>query len=602
MRTQPWWAALSSLLLLLTAAQSSAQSTDSSGGDPRGGQVVDEGQVRLGEDAFGASPAASIRGQSPYGAPPYGAPPYGAPYQYQRQPVDPALLWPPGTPQTFHPFPQISPYQQANIASDTHYRDNGLWFRELIFKNRQYYFSAEYLITYFREPGNALVGSTPVMTDDFGRPMGVILNSHGLGAPADMGLTQPPLPNRVDVGPGALPYVFLFDSPGDATPQATADTALFPVRSLRELDGPIDTDGIRLRWGWDSDDGSGLMLSGWWGFKAEERFKKGFDSINGIPVDQTFILANTPANGFAPLFPRNGALSLDSPISIPGTFGVGYTGSAQKFDLLYELKYETQAGGASLDFYHTPWFKRDWITFRPVVGARYLYIDESFNFRGIDSGFHYTVDAPSVGGGGGGGGGGGAGQTTGFTWRPDGSTVHQPVINGLPRDLFFEAYLNSESKSHLAGPQVGFRYDFGEGDGFRIWGQSVGAVLANHERVRVQGNNIGNPFELLFLADIDMLAEDTSFDDTESHTHASPMFEQSIFAEMDVLKYIPLVKDCHIFDDSILRIGYTYTVVGNVARPGDAVSWRGYPDFPSVSVEYKTWSTHNWSFAVERRY
>jgi hypothetical protein len=106
----------------------------------------------------------------------------------------------------------------------------------------------------------------------------------------------------------------------------------------------------------------------------------------------------------------------------------------------------------------------------------------------------------------------------------------------------------------------------------------------------------------LFIANIDMLNQDTTFADEENHTHASPMFEQSIFAEMDLLKYVPIIKHCSLFDGATFRVGYTYTVVGNVARPGDSVSWRGFPDFPSVSVSPKTWSTDNWSFAFDWRY
>jgi hypothetical protein len=608
MRMHSWLAALSSLLLLLAPGPGSAQSIGpSSADDPFVG--IEEGRVHLSSTTNVAEEVADVRAQSPMGF----APPSAN--------NNPAALWPPNTPMSYHPYPQISPYYQPNVARDTTYFD-GVWFREILHRQRDYFFTAEYLVTRFRDPGNAYVGANPIPLRAWDRsPAGVFIDNYGLGGPANFGPTPIDTEQRVLVGPGAIPYPAVFLTSGAATRTFLFEEAISPVRRLDVFDSPLKTDGLRLRWGFTNEDESGMMLSGWWGIAAQERFLMGTDNWNGIPITQDLILDNTPTGGFAPIFPRNGALTVDlAPgfaIGIAGGQGTGtsfgFTGIAQKFDVLYQLDVETTAGGASLNVYHEPLFNSRWVRVRPTLGARYLYVDERFFFRGIDSGLNYTVDAPTFGGA---GAGGGAAQV--FTFRPTGATVHIPIVNNIAVPLFFEASLTSQVDSHLAGPETGIRYDFGGGKHFGIWGQSTFALLANHERVKIHGRNIGEALNHLLVtgenftnstrfdpvtnAFVPDPSIDTRFEDIETHTHASPMFEQSIFAEADVLKFVPIINKCEWFEDAKFRVGYTYTVVGRMARPGSSIDWNGFPDFPEARIDYKTWSTHNWSFAVDWQY
>jgi hypothetical protein len=356
-----------------------------------------------------------------------------------------------------------------------------------------------------------------------------------------------------------------------------------------------------------NEDGSGLMLTGWFGTEGHDRFKLGWDAFNGVAVDQAFILANAPVGGDAFVFPRNGSLPLltrddflnsgANPLTELTT--LGYTGISTKFDVLFQYDIDAFATGGALHLYHEPVYKRKWVTVRPTFGARYQYLDERFGFRGIDSGFGYNTSNLIVAGG-------GAGQQAAPTYRPTAAEIF-PVTDTLGNSFFFEANLESKTFSHMAGPEAGFRYDFGQGEHFSIWGQSTIALLANHEKIQLTGRNIGDPVNY-FLVTGDNYTDpasgiDTRFSKEESHTHASPMFEQAVYIDMDVFRFVPILNKLHVLESARFRTGYTYTVIGEVARPAELIEWRAFPDLPGIrSDQRKTWSTHNWSFAVDWRF
>ncbi|MGE4000167.1 MAG: hypothetical protein AB7I48_08120 [Planctomycetaceae bacterium] len=636
MRIHPWLAALSSVLMLLAAGESSAQSNGSSAREVSFGAAV-AGQDQWAPDG-NFSGKLDIRGQS--GPPGYG-PGYGGGYGGGFQPAyssnNPADFWPQNTPPDFRPYPDISPYYQPNVARDMTYNDRGLWFRELLFRNRDYYFTLEYTHTDYATPGNSNIGADTVPVNRIDNSLlGLPIYNYNLGGPANFGpvngTTLDQL-QRVTVGPGVIPFPAIFLTSGDATRTLIDGGFAFPVNTLSVIDA-IQGDGIRSRWGYDNEDGTGLMVTGWYGGLGQERFQRGVDNWRGIPITQDLILGNTPSSGFAPIFPRNGVLPLEfsegfgtglaNDQGVPGsTFG--FTGISQKFDVLYQVDVETRAFGATLNAYHEPIFKRNWVSVRPTYGARYIYVDDRFNFRGIDSGLNYTVDDDAGTGGGGGGGGGGAGggggggaggagggQGSAPTFRPDGGSVHIPLDpNGNPIPLFFEATLNSEVDSHMAGPEVGFRYDFGQSKNFAIWGQSTIALLANSERVKLTGDKIGDPLDV-FLTTFNATtgtgvnftdpAVDATFADTDTHTHASPMFEQSIFVEANLLKYVPVINKVHFLEQAQFQAGYTYTIVGNMARAAESTQWVGFPDNPFINIDYRTWHMQNWSLGLNWNY
>ncbi|MEZ6054438.1 MAG: hypothetical protein R3C02_24130 [Planctomycetaceae bacterium] len=426
---------------------------------------------------------------------------------------------------------------------------------------------------------------------------------------------------RVVVGPGIIPYALLPNEDASDATYAT-DAGLFPYRDMT-IFGAINAQGIRSRWGFMDETGYGMMLTGFWGGHGKDVIAFGYTDWNGIPITQDLILANSGtattggAGGGAGGATAGGGTSA---VPVSGLFGsvplefaegfiprvdgeglYGFTGTSQKYDTFYSIATETSALGANLNLYHEPLYKRKWVTVRPTYGARYLYIDDRFRFRGIDSGLSYTITGATTGGAGGAGGGnqGGGAGASGSTFRPASATI--PVdADGLVVDLFLDSNLNSNVDSHMAGPEAGIRYDFGTSKNFSIWGQSTFGLLANHEQVRISGENIGDPIAFLLISDTNFLDPDidTRFDNQESHTHASPLFEQSIFVEANVLKYVPIINKFHLLEQAQFQAGYTLTVVGNVARAGDSIRWKAFPDTPHPEIDYQTWSMQNWSLAV----
>lgn len=613
MRIHPWLAALSSACLLMAAGESSARAQQPAGAVYEPGRFAEavEGRVRLTSAATDAQPASQVRSQSP-----------GAGFQPAYATQNPGVLWPPGAPpQTFHPYPQISPYYPPNVSRDSTYNRDGLWFREMLHRDRDYFMTLEYLLVRNRNPGNATVGAepAPVLIVNPSTPgggggggaggvvagglIGVPISNYGLGGPAQFGIFTGGTFQRVSVGPGVFPFPFVFESTAQVTRNSVLDETLFPIRTLGHFENHFKSDGMRARWGYFNEDDSGLMLTGWFGTEGKDRFQHGHDAYHGIIVDQDFILNNSPTGGAGFVFPRNGALPLTTRNDFLDTgldplselTALGFTGITTKFDVLYQMDVTSFAAGGALHWYHEPIYKRKWVTVRPTIGARYQYVDERFAFRGIDSGFGYTLDFGSAGAG-------GAGNQV-PTFRPDADSLF-PVLDDAGNGFFFEANLNSQIDSHMAGPEAGIRYDFGSGKHFGIWGQSTFALLANHERINITGRNIGDPVNY-WLVTGDNFADptdgiDTNFKTTETHTHASPMFEQSVFFDMDVFRYIPYLNKMHMLANARFRTGYTYTVIGSVARPGHVIDWRAFPDLPTIDGDdRKTWHTHNWSFAVD---
>jgi len=613
MRIHPWLAAISSLCLLIAAGEHSARAQQATQAVFESGKFDDavEGRVSLKSTSTSTDPVSQLRGQSP------------GPMAFNpaQPPTNPAAMWPQGAPpQSFHPYPQISPYHPANVAMDTTYNRKGLWFREMLHRNRDYFMTLEYLLIDYGKPANTWIGADPApfFTNDpsagaaggagttvSGSLVGVTVDNMGLAGPALFGFGDSTGLQRVTIGPGVYPFPFIFPGPDQTARQALVDENLFPIHTLNNSwfkDGS-QTDGMRARWGYFDEDGSGLMLTGWFGTESSGLFRSGRASYNGVDVTQAFIFANAPPGGSALVFPRNGALPLlvrDDFMNtgldpIPELVTLGFSGMAQKFDVLFEYDFTQFAAGGALHWYHEPIYKRKWVTVRPTIGARYQYLDERFRFRGIDSGLGYDV-TQLVGGGGAGGNQGAP------TYRPSDTDIFA-VVDDVGNGFFFEANLRSEIDSHMAGPEAGIRYDFGNSKHFSIWGQSTVALLANHQRMSLTGQNIGDPINY-FLVTGDNWADptdgiDTQFKDEKTHTSASPMFEQSVFLDIDIFKYVPILKNMHVLEDARFRTGYTYTVIGGVNRPADVIVWNSFPDTPNIRTDRKTWDMHNWSFAVD---
>ena len=512
-----------------------------------------------------------------------GGPGYGQPmFQPAYGTNDPGVLYPQGVPQGYQPYPAISPY--GNVGFDQTFRDNdGLWFQRILNTDREFFGSMGVTHNSTRSPGNQHLGSEFIPYDVVSRSLqGFTIPTYGqggTGAAAGGGNAVAGIPTSlVILDRRVIPYVPT--SAGVFTGRLVND--MFPIRDLSAL-GDFRSGGIDGQWGFFNEDGTGMAVSGFWTGHGQQSFQMGFDSINGIPITQDII---TELNGRI-LFTRNGAIPLDWGFqNLDGVYnGLGNVGMT-KYDLLFSYGVSTSTVGTDTNFYMTPIIQREALKVRPLIGGRYMHINEQFRFRGIDSGFDYTVTAQA----------GGGNNATANTWRPTAGSLVAVYDQ-------YEARLQNNVDTNLAGPQVGLRYDLGDGDEFRLWGQTIVGLMANQESYHLSGNNIGDQMGLIaFSNGLDMLATDARFNNTRTVNHVSPLFEQTFMAEMQILDMIPLVRKLPGIDNTVFRMGYTFTVVGEVARAGESIDWRGFPDFPGIRPGREAWWTSRWSFGVEKRF
>ncbi len=505
---------------------------------------------------------------------------------------DPGMLYPQGVPQGYQPYPAISPYGMGNVAWDQTFRDDdGLWFRRILNTDRQFFGSLGATHNKTRNPGSKHLGSAFIPYDNLSNSLqGFIIPTYNQGGNvgtttggANTVVTGVPA-SRVILDRRVLPYPALV--PGTVA-TFEINNALFPIRDLNAFSDYSST-GIEGQWGFFNEDGTGMAWGGFWSGQDKQAFQMGQDNINGIPITQDFI---TEVDGVV-LFTRNGAIPLDWGFQ---NLDVTYNGLANlgtvKYDLLFAYDTKTWSIGTDANFYMTPMIQRDALTVRPLIGGRYLHINDQFHFRGIDSGFGYDITTQTGGGQGGGGQG-----TQSNTFRPDAGSLQ------VNYDLY-EATLNNSVNTSLAGPQVGLRYDLGDGDEFKLWGQSILGLMANREDYQQSGNNLGDQQGLLLFSNgLDMLATDARFSSKRTLGHVSPLFEQTFMAEMQILDMIPVVRKMPYIENTVFRCGYTVTVVGEVARAGESIDWRGFPQFPSIRPGRDTWWTSRWTFGVEKRF
>ena len=505
-----------------------------------------------------------------------GGPGYGPPtFQPEYGTNDPGVLYPQGVPEGYQPYPAISPYGMGNVAWDQTFRDDdGLWFRRLMNTERQFFGSIDATYNTIKNPGSRHLGSDYIPLDPVTNGVqGFPIPTYNQGAVPGAGGSS--LPGSIaSIDTRVIPYPFL--DPATSPPNAIIDNHRFPIRGLDAF-GRYNSTGIAGRWGFFNENGSGMAINGFWTGSDQQDFTMGYDNINGVPITQEIILSQ----GGRLLYSRNGAIPLDWGYQLIGN-GVGNLGTS-KYDLLFHYDVKSSAIGTDTNFYMTPLVHRDAFKLRTLIGARYLQIDEQFSFRGIDSGFGYELVI---------------GAGTGLlpaTYRPD------PASLQINYDLY-EATLTNSVQTHLAGPQVGLRYDFGEGDGFKVWGQSIAGLMANQETYHQSGNNIGDEQGLLLFSTVDMLATDARFSSSRTVSHVSPLFEQTVMAEMKILEMIPIVRKLPGIDNTVFRLGYTATVVGGVARAGESIDWRGFPGFPSIKPSRDTWWMSQWNFGIEKRF
>lgn len=631
MRVQHWITpALGLMLALANGRDASAQYLEDPYGSP-------------GSASASVHPAAHAIGHYDNGLPPaYDQPWVGADAYGGYPPAyTPVAAYPfdggNGYGPSVQPWPMISPYDHA---FSEHTNQGGLWQQATAGFGKKWYFRSEYLSTRTKKP-EGIVGDTStqsyfsqVFPDEFS-----LIPGQGGGGD--------------DGG----------DGEGGSDNASLADVNFYnrhDLHSMRDIFG----DGGRFSGGFWNEDGSGWGLGFWFTGDHDEVFDardhntrvqyelRELIEIINLPTGQFGIVTNI---GQAEVFDILEANLLNLR-GLPVNDGTE-AGIVIPYDIYFQVTTRSQSLGANVSHYWTPFFQRRNIKVRPVAGARYLMIDEGFNFVGVDSGLLYGGDGETptrdlkmqsvlngidddddgivdnagynegLGNEGGddGGGGGGGGDT---------ETVLFARAGNNPFNLT-KSFVDVDTLSHLVGPEFGLSYDLG-GDKFRLSGETKFGLMVNNERIELRGDNIGSITRSAFEGvEVVLPGEETedgggggegeeeddtfiendpgllpptaenphpnAFADRESHTHFSPLFEQSIFADINIFGYVPVLKDIHILEEAKFRFGYTFIWANEIVTTNQSVVWDGKPTaglFPHIKLKRETWWTSNYSFGV----
>ncbi len=153
---------------------------------------------------------------------------------------DPSVLYPPGTPPGFAPYPAISPYNMGNVAQDMTYNKGGTWFRDILHKRRDYYFGVSALSTMTRGPGTRRSALKPCPSIPTHSAPGLYPAQLWSGALSDgrrrgtgaAAVTSTTPASRVFISDNVNPFPYLRPST-TGTPTQTLDSRIFPVRSTK---------------------------------------------------------------------------------------------------------------------------------------------------------------------------------------------------------------------------------------------------------------------------------------------------------------------------------------------------------------------------------
>ena len=506
-------------------------------------------------------------------------------------------------------FPQMSPFEK--MFQQHRVDDNGLWSYRSSNHGKKYFFSAEALFAKYRNPGSAKFGND-----------------------------------------GSISYFGMIeDELEDATDEEFATTAQalnYFNHVTYDVIPNLFAPGTRLRWGWTNDDESGFEFTGWWLASADSEWSAITNSTHKPnPNNQAImdILLSPPnyidptGTGVVSTIPGVTTAEINTILqnelmnlaSLPLDDG-SLNGVSVPYDLDFRIKVVSQAWGTNATWMSTPMIDKKSLKVRSLAGVRYMKVKEGFGFIGRDSGLLYSdatnitgirpdlklfshptgsdenedgiidnagvVEDDDAGGG--------TGTATAFFVAPVNPVTDQAVQP-------YTTVVDSSVDTNLAGPEIGIQFDLG-GDTFKIWGQTKLGIMANQEKIELSGDNVGmgiraDPDNLdRPKALIDPTATDpnpNAFSESRTHTHVSPIFEQSIFAEMAIFENVPVLKRMKILEEAKFKVGYTYIVAGEIARPFDSIRWQGMPTrglFPSIDVKREKWSVGTWSVGIDWLY
>jgi hypothetical protein len=291
--------------------------------------------------------------------------------------------------------------------------------------------------------------------------------------------------------------------------------------------------------------------------------------------------------------------------SIPMHNGIDVDGFPQLFDLDFVLEQtiETYGSGAHISF--SPVYEDNSLQVRPIIGGRFFRIRESMNFRGVDSGLDYLPDLPD-----------GVDDDDDFVIdnvEENGTLNFTDRTPNIDEEILVRSFVSSQVRSTMGGPEIGFEYTVGERGSLSLNGSTRVGALFNHEKATLAGDNIGDTLTTDLENGITVLADmfDTTtangqltqnaFTDSNATTHVSPMFEQSFRAEVPLFEKIPVLRDMPQLEYATFRAGWTFTWIGEVADPGQQITWLSRPRdgvFPTLNVSRDSFYQHTLDLGI----
>jgi len=488
--------------------------------------------------------------------------------------------------------------------------EDGIWYKQMLNANKTYYGDVELIFPVYCEPGDTLFGYGGIET-------GIVATDR---IPPSY-FTTPRNQGDVTTGGGG--------GGGGGNNNAISGREIydryFPYYSFSNMFHDMTGSGIRLELGVENEDGSGWAINGWYGGESNQTFQRGaVPRRSYTPLPDPFTFA-----GNDPLY----VLELNALVgSLPIDNGSGVADRIA-FDTMFEMKFTQQAWGSGLKFYRPAIARSDWYQVRPIIGLRYIDIQEGFNFRGLDSGAEYeflnfndidraqefetllNLDYGFITAG-----NNNSGEP-GFEGRPDPSTfnegtpdqVQSPVnpVTAFPTNPY-EVQVASSTQSRAAGPEIGLHAEMG-GDETKLSFLATAGLTAINETTWLDGFGVYNHF--LNLVDPDdnintpdggelttglggLTDEETRFSDKATSTHVSPTLDLSVKFESRVFQYVPGINRLQFFEEAKFTTSYGFLWVGNVTRPQSSVVYETFPINPSLDPDRSGWTMQQWSFGL----
>ena len=144
--------------------------------------------------------------------------------------------------------------------------------------------------------------------------------------------------------------------------------------------------------------------------------------------------------------------------------------------------------------------------------------------------------------------------------------------------------------------------------------------MFNHERVHLEGDNIGDTV----TTSVDLVSGNTllqdmydttitsatprtqnAFSSSKSSTHVSPMFQQSLTAELPIFSRIPVLRDVSQLQHASFQAGWNFTWIGEVADPNQSISWLTNPRanlFPGIDVKRRSFYQNSINLGINWEY